>query len=169
MFETKVEEKINDIINKAENNFEDVNQTSLNEENDFSKQENNVHTEHQDIKNQIDTDQSVKKQNIMDRDEAESISVKEIDLIREAIEQNWNMLGLDQSNGFVAVLHVSLNEKGELKKLQIEDVQCPFEPSVCKSMMTSIRRAVKLSVPFNFLMPSRFEVWKEFKLEFKPE
>jgi outer membrane biosynthesis protein TonB len=97
---------------------------------------------------------------------APTLTANELALIQRRLTQNWNTNGIDM-RGIVVEINIRLRIDGSLA----------VEPEIAtrergpryEAAIRSARAAVMRSVPFEFLLPSRFEHWEKLELNFVPE
>jgi colicin import membrane protein len=97
---------------------------------------------------------------------APSLTANEIDLIRRRLRSNWNTNGVDMK-GIVVDIYVRLRLDGSLE-VEPEITTRERGPRY-EAAIRSARAAVLRSVPFEFLLPSRYEHWQNLDLSFRPE
>lgn len=103
-------------------------------------------------------------------DENSPLSITERLVIKRQIEANWQPpLGLEDLESMRILLYLKLNEDGSVSDLDIKNVVCPNSAiAICKIFAESVIRAVKQANPLENLLPERYDVWKEFELNFDP-
>ena len=96
-------------------------------------------------------------------DEDEPLAVSEIATIKGQIKSNWNKpAGLE---GIKVVLHLSLDIEGNATIVGVSGLKGDKQLQIL--VEESARRAVKKANPIKNLRPDRYNVWKEFNLNFR--
>jgi hypothetical protein len=100
-----------------------------------------------------------------------ALSIDEITLIRSQIIESWNILAeVKGIEGARIILYIAINQDGSINTVQIKDKICPnLSNASCNSLADSAVRAVYAASPIKNLDISRYNLWKEFNMEFNPE
>ena len=107
----------------------------------------------------------------MDYDENNPLSITEKLLVRIQIEKHWRPpVGAQNLEGVQVILHIMLEKNGVLKDVKVKNIICPHNSkTTCKLVEESAYRAARRANPFENMLPERYDVWKEFDLEFIPD
>lgn len=103
-------------------------------------------------------------------DENSPLSITEKLIIKKQIESNWQPpIGLENLEDMRILLYMKLNEDGSVSSLDIKNIVCPAATiATCKIFAESVVRAIKKANPLENLSPNRYDIWKEFELNFDP-
>ncbi|MFO1129794.1 MAG: hypothetical protein U1E31_00235 [Rickettsiales bacterium] len=97
------------------------------------------------------------------------LSISEINFIKQKVSENWNLTSVNQNiKQFKALLHIKLDQNGELLELEILNKTCPSNLD-CEALLQATKRAVEAASPFIELNKDRYDTWKEFNLDFAPD
>lgn len=103
-------------------------------------------------------------------DEGKPLSISEQHAIKQQIERHWNVpIGAKNASDVRITLYIALKPNGEVMQAKLLEKRCPGVDAIsCDAAADSALRAVYSASPFENLDPSRYNVWKEFNMEFDP-
>jgi outer membrane biosynthesis protein TonB len=101
-------------------------------------------------------------------DDEYPLSVTEDLYIKNLIKENWRQpSGFQYSSGVKIQVKVFLDKTGKILKSRLKDRVCPGDSyALCDLFEESIFRAIKKVDIIENLLPERYNVWKEFTLDF---
>ena len=97
-----------------------------------------------------------------------ALAVSEELEIKRLIRKNWRQpTGFEYSSGVKIQVTISLDKNGKIKKSRAKNRVCPPDAgALCSLLEESIFRALKKVDTIENLLPERYNVWKEFTLDF---
>jgi outer membrane biosynthesis protein TonB len=99
------------------------------------------------------------------------LSVTEIALIQKTINDLWQKpIGAQGASNVLVTLYIAFEKDGSIKKAEVKKVNCPsdVESNLCKAIADSALRAARRVGAISGLRAERYNVWKEFNMDFKP-
>lgn len=102
--------------------------------------------------------------------EAEPMSMAEVDYIRQKVKTCWNVgtfAGMKDSRKMVVNLRINLLADGTVMDVKPEDFGRMNDPLYRVAAETAMR-AVRKCSPFDRLPPEKYENWKEMTMSFDP-
>ncbi|MGC0371336.1 MAG: hypothetical protein DGJ47_000022 [Rickettsiaceae bacterium] len=95
------------------------------------------------------------------------ISITEKNLIKGAIEKNWNKPNsLPMNNQIKVVFEIEFDKKGKIVRSKKLKTTCNYSDSVCQIAIESVKRAIGQTKIVKNLPPKRYELWKIVELRF---
>ncbi|MDG1436568.1 MAG: hypothetical protein P8P83_02130 [Rickettsiaceae bacterium] len=103
-------------------------------------------------------------------DEDSPLSITEKLAIQNQIHKHWRApAGANNLEEIRIIIHIFLEKNGVIKDITVKDRICPGLSDVaCKLVEDSAVRALKKASPLEGFILSRYDIWKEFTLEFDP-
>lgn len=98
------------------------------------------------------------------------ISVTEKNLIKNAIERNWNKpTSLPLNNGIKVLFKIEFEKNGAIKNSSHLKTICNYSDDICKIAIESVSRAINSTKIIEGLPPERYDLWKVMELHFDLE
>lgn len=98
------------------------------------------------------------------------ISVTEKNLIKNAIERNWNKpTSLPINNGIKVLFKIEFERNGAIKTSSHLKTICNYSDDICKIAIESVSRAINSTKIIKGLPPERYDLWKVMELHFDLE
>ena len=98
------------------------------------------------------------------------ISVTEKNLIKNAIERNWNKpTSLPLNNGIKVLFKIEFEKNGAIKNSLHLKTICNYSDDICKIAIESVSRAINSTKIIEGLPPERYDLWKVMELHFDLE
>ncbi|MCP5369540.1 MAG: cell envelope integrity protein TolA [Rickettsiaceae bacterium] len=98
------------------------------------------------------------------------ISVTEKNVIKNAIQRNWNKpTSLPLNNGIKVLFKIEFEKNGIIKNSSHLKTICNHSDDICKIAIESVRRAINSTKIIEGLPPERYDLWKVVELHFDLE
>jgi outer membrane biosynthesis protein TonB len=98
------------------------------------------------------------------------LSITEKLLIKNQIRKHWREpAGATNLEAIKIILHISIEKSGIIDSVVVKSIICPLSSNeMCNLIEESTLRAIKKASPLQNLSLDRYDVWKEFDIEFIP-
>lgn len=98
------------------------------------------------------------------------ISVTEKNLIKNAIQRNWNKpTSLPLNNGIKVLFKIEFERNGAIKTSSHLKTICNYSDDICKIAIESVSRAINSTKIIEGLPTERYDLWKVMELHFDLE
>ena len=99
------------------------------------------------------------------------LSISEKDTIKQQVTDKWNVpIGAQNAGAIIVTLYIGLQTDGTVERVKLIDITCPIGAEiVCRAAGDSAVRAVWQASPLRNLSPTRYDIWKEFHINFDPK
>lgn len=103
-------------------------------------------------------------------DEDSPLSITEKLAIQNQMRKHWRApAGANNLEEIRIFIHISLEKSGKIKDIIVKDRICPgLSDITCNLVEESAIRALKKASPIEGFILARYDIWKEFTLEFDP-
>ncbi len=99
--------------------------------------------------------------------EANPLSITEELLIKGQIQKHWHELGAPNIEGIHIIFHVIMEKNGIITDVIVKKKICPHgTETACNIVADSALRSVRKASPLEGLAADRYDVWREFDLDF---
>ena len=119
------------------------------------------------LRNNVAQQKADKYSKSSSHNEDKPLSITEELLIKGQIQKHWHELGAPNIEGIHIIFHVIMEKNGIITDVIAKKKICPHgTETACNIIADSALRSVRKASPLEGLAADRYDIWKEFDLDF---